>query len=691
MSEQRDNRVEARHRKARQWIRRRIYIAAGVLSLLFLGIAYKAYGLQVEHADRYRTLARRQHIRTIEVPAPRGVIFDGTGRELANSAQADSVHADPHKVVDVAATAEALALALDIDVRRLEARLSSPRHFAWIKRHVTVEQAAKVRALELVGVELTQEPRRFYPNRSLAGTVIGFSGIDGRGLDGVELSMNELLVGHRGQRAALRDASGKLMLAGDELVESRPGASVTLTIDRSIQFIAERALAEAATKNEARAGSIVVLDVHSGEVLAMASWPSYDPNRPQAAPKNARNRAVTDAYEIGSVMKVFTIAAALEAGVVTPNTLFKLHKGRMRVGRKYVVDSHEDDQLSTAGIMKRSSNVGAVKIAQRTGKKRLHHMLAKFGFGRKTGIELPGERSGQLRTWKRWGDIRFATVAYGYGLTVSPLQVAAGVAAIAADGIYHEPRIVKHVMDGAKVLYQHEPVSRRVIKQRTARQLRKMMHAVFEKGRKYGGTAKSVDIRGYEAGGKTGTSHKVDPKTGMYSSKLYVSSFAGFAPLQAPRIAVVVVIDEPRGKHHYGAQVAGPAFARVVSETLRYLGVPAKPDTAPDAKSDADRNNHDHASDKAHDKRTGNGEGSAASTALPLPFMDAGERLTPGPNTVTIPDFRGMGLARALDAARDAGISLQTQGSGRVTRQDPPPGLARRPARCRLVLSPGPQ
>lgn len=661
-----------------------MYVAGAVVSLLFLGIAYKAHGLQVDGHAKYTRLAQRQHLQTVELPAPRGAILDAKGRELAVTAGADSVFTNPREVVDLAGTAETLSSILDMDVRVLEDKLASRRHFAWIKRHVSGEEARALARANLPGIYLTAEPRRFYPGQSLAGPVLGFAGIDGDGLDGIELKMDSLLRGERARFAALRDSSGRIMMA-DGLVKPQPGATIKLTIDRAIQYIAERALEDTITAHQAKAGTIVVLDVATSEVLAMANWPGYDPNSPSRAIKaRARNRAVADAYEIGSVLKVFTIAAALDAGVVDAGDSFNV-EGGIRIGRKMIQDTHKDTQLTVGGILKRSSNVGVVKVAQRLGKNALYEALRRYGFASATGIELPGERSGTILELKRWGDMGLASVSYGYGLTVTPLQIAAGFAAIGNGGVYHEPRVIREVSDAAgAALYRHEPSGEPIMEKSTADMLLPMLASVFEKGQ-LGGTARGLESPNFDVGGKTGTARKVDPATREYSQKLYLSSFAGLAPIDDPRIAVVVVIDEPNKGEYYGGKVAGPAFVRVVDETLRYMGVPPRPRSEVAAAAGAVA-----PARPAHEPEENEG-------ALPA-IADVEDPQAPGAallppsqlsgDMVVIPDFRGMGVKRALDVARSTGVSVEIEGSGVAVEQFPAPGPAPWPGECRIVFAP---
>jgi cell division protein FtsI (penicillin-binding protein 3) len=543
--------------------RTRARIAIAIISVALCGLGYRAYGLQVDDYSHYADLATRQHGLAVDIPAPRGTILDARDRPLAISADSDSIWADPREIRDVAATAERLAAILGGDPAVLEAKLGAERRFVWIDRHVDPQVAAAVRAAKLAGIEIAREPRRWYPAGALGGPVLGHTNVDGVGIDGLELAHNAALTGTRGGGRGLRDARGRRVFA-DGLALAEVGATVKLTIDRSIQAIADAALASAVTTNGASSGVVVVLDVATSHVLAMSSYPSFDPNLPMPV-GGARNRAVTDAYEAGSGMKLFTIAAALDAGVVTPETEFDLNNGSMQIGSHTINDVDHDKYLTVSGILKRSSNVGAVQIGQRLGRERLREALVRFGFGAKTRIELPGEQAGTLHPAQRWREVELATITYGYGLTVTPLQLAAAVAAIGNDGVYRAPR----------VLADHEGEPTRVLTAKSARAVKAMMATVFERGKNHG-TAWSVVVPGYRCGGKTGTARKYDPELKQYVAKRYLSSFVGLAPIDDPRLAIVVLIDEPTGVDYFGGKVAGPVFARVASETLRYLGVPGE-------------------------------------------------------------------------------------------------------------------
>jgi cell division protein FtsI (penicillin-binding protein 3) len=553
------------------------------------GVAWRAWGLQVDDGERYRVLAARQHALTVGIPAPRGDIIDVRGRPLAVSAEADSIWANPRDIRDVTDTAAKLAALIGGDAAALEAKLGGDHRFVWIDRHIAPELARRVREAKLLGVEVGKEPRRWYPAQAVGGPVIGRSDIDGNGLDGIELALNAQLIGHRGEGHALRDVRGKRMFA-DGLERPEPGATVQLSLDSSIQAMAEAAIGESVRTNKARSGVVVVIEIGTGRVIAMASAPSYDPNASNgpgapgasgpAAPagggrEGARNRAVTDAYEAGSVMKIFSIAAALDDGTVTPDTTFALG-GQVRIGGRPINDLHNDPYLTVAGIIKRSSNVGAAKIALQFGAGKLYAALRRFGFGARTGIELPGEQPGTLRDGARWRDIELATISYGYGLSVTPLQIAAALAAFGDHGRYREPRIVERVIDGdGTVLYEPQAAERQVVSDRTASMMLAMLASTFEGG-KQNGTASKIVVPGFRCGGKTGTARRYDPGARAYIVDHYLSSFAGLAPIDHPRLAIVVLVDDPSGGDYFGGTVAGPVFARLASEALRYLGVPGE-------------------------------------------------------------------------------------------------------------------
>lgn len=703
--------------------RLRAYLAGLVVTAGLCGVAWRAWALQVGQGDHYRAIAARQRELTVAIRAPRGDIIDARGRPLAVSAAADSVWANPHEIQDVTDTADRLARLLGGDPLTLEAKLAGDHRFVWLARHVTPDLAHAVAAARLPGIEVTKEPRRWYPGRAVGGTVIGRSDIDGNGIDGIELALNAQLVGHHGVGLALRDVRGKKMFAGG-IERPEAGATVQLSLDASIQASAEAAIDEAVRINNARSGVVVVLEIGTGRVIAMASAPARAPNGNEVQ-GGVRNRAVADSYEAGSVMKVFSVAAALDDGLVTPQTEFEIGGGQLKLpGRATPIrDVEHDLYLDVAGIIKRSSNVGAAKIALRFGSARLYAALKRFGFGKRTGIELPGEQAGLLRDGAKWRDVELATIAFGYGLTVTPLQLAAAIAAFGDRGIYREPRIVDRVIDAdGTLLYQAVPASWQVVSDRTATQMRAMLASVFEGGRLPGTAAKLV-VRGFRCGGKTGTANKYDPALGGYSLDHYLSTFAGLAPIDHPRLAIAVAIDDPSEGDHFGAKVAGPVFARIAGEALRYLGVPGEPAVCPPPLPGAPASSAAKTClpaqpsvqarpQPAHPAPAVAPSGLAVPAHARGPRLDAGPAQAPGPRldampaqapgprldampaaalagdppVVSIPEFRGMGMARAIARAREAHVIIEISGTGRVIRQAPAPGPFQHNGAPRVVL-----
>ncbi len=674
----------------------RAYLAGAIVTLALCGVAWRAWGLQVADGAHYRELADRQHEMTVNIPAPRGDVIDTRGRPLAVSADADSIWANPREIRDVTETAAKLAKLLGEDPAALESKLAGDRKFVWLDRHVTHETAQAVREAKLLGIFVAKEPRRWYPGGATGGPVIGRADIDSRGLEGVELSMHDQLLGERGEGTALRDARGRKMFA-DGLAQPQPGATVQLSLDRSIQAIADRALEASITANQAKSGVVVVLDIATGRVLAMSSYPNYDPNS-DAKHVGVRNKPVTDAFEAGSVMKVFTVAAAIDDGTVRADTEFDLEHGAMMMAgrRSPIRDTHPVPYLNVSGIIKHSSNVGAAKIALRLGSTKLYGALRKFGFGAKTQIELPGETPGMMRKPTNWREVELATISFGMGITVTPLQIAAAVAALGNGGVYNPPRIVERVVDpDGTLLFSAQPEPRQMVKPATAEIMRKMLGTPFEGG-KDGGTAASIVVPGFRCGGKTGTAHKWDPATKQYSDDQYLSSFAGLAPLDNPRLAIVVMIDEPRGGDYYGGKVAGPVFAAVASETLRYLGVPGTslicPPPIPGLSPllDPTPKTCTIPAPKPQKPMKVDALAAAALPAIADIEIVAPEPIrVPVPGEVEVPDFRGMGMSRAIDLARGSGIPLDVSGSGLVIEQTPAPGPTAGPVRVTLRFSDG--
>ncbi|MBL9006198.1 MAG: transpeptidase family protein [Myxococcales bacterium] len=644
----------------------RLAVVSVLLGCGILGLGLRAYFMQVAQRDLYRALAEEQYLKEVELTPHRGRIFDRIGTELAASAEVDSVYVHPLQLRGAVAeparraVAEKLANILHLDAEDLFRKLFSERHFVWIKRRVLPDEARRVRELNLPGLALAQEPKRYYPNRSLAGTVLGWAGMDASGLEGVELAYDRFLRGSKSTIVGLKDARGRNVLVGGVGEVSRDhGNDVYLSIDKFIQYRLEQALEEGVSSVRAKGGAAVALDPRNGEIVAMASVPSVNPNDPAGArERGARNRAVTDPFEPGSTVKPFTLAAALEAGAVSVNDEWDCENGAWRVGRVTLHDAEPEGVLTTTQVLARSSNICTAKIARRLGKDKLYLFLRQLSFFAPTGVDLPGERAGQVRPVADWGDIAFANISFGQGMTATPLQLAAALSAIANGGTLYRPHIVRRIVSPTGQTLLDAPASgRRVMTSSTADQVSRMLRAVMMKK----GTGEKLDIPGYPVAGKTGTAQKVDPATRRYSPEFWSSSFMGYAPVDSPRLLLFIVIDEPQ-EGHYGAEVAGPIFVKVMAAALPYLGVP--PRISPEGAADA-----------------------PASVGRATPVRRDSEP-SPSPSPATIPDFTGMGLGRALEVARQAGLRLEVRGSGLVVGQEPAPHSARYSPVCQLRLAP---
>jgi cell division protein FtsI (penicillin-binding protein 3) len=661
-----------------RWLKIRLLAAAMLVATLFCVLVWRAWILQVREAERLKQMAEDQYLKDVELPPKRGRILDRTGTELAASAEVESVHVNARMLQagdHLGETARALAEALHMDRREIDRKLRPRRYFTWIKRRIPAEEAHAVRDLQLPGVYLDREPRRYYPNRGLAGPLLGWAGLDAVGQEGIELQYDRWLRGERAQVPGLRDALGRtLLIGGIEAAGEVAGNDLHTTIDHYIQFRLEHALEKGVTQHRAKAGAAVALDPRSGEILAMAAVPSLNPNEPDGAREHgARNRAVTDPFEPGSTMKLFTITGALEANAVKPDDSWFCENGHWQVGGRTIHDAEPIGEVTTVGVLAKSSNICTAKIAMRAGRETLHDMLIRFGFGQRTGVDLPGERAGQVRSLERMGPVETATMSFGQGLTATPLQVASAYAAVANGGTLYRPHVMRRVVDPSGATVQEAQVTgRRVITPELAATMRNFLHAVTQKG----GTAQKLSIPGYTFAGKTGTAQKVDPLTRHYSPAFWAASFVGFAPKENPRLVLFVMIDEPTGAHH-GSDVAGPVWQEVMIDSLRWLGVP------PDAPMVA-TNDKDGDADK-HGKK-----------APPPPEVDdASDEEEPamaldddGDGEAAVPDFTGMSLAEALQAARKAGLRLEIIGSGVATAQSPGPGAARRGAACKVSFTP---
>lgn len=544
--------------------------ALGLMLLLFLLLAGRVLSFQVLDMDHGAQFLQRQGaertVRSVELPAYRGLITDRRGEPLAISTPVITLSADPRKL-PIDARLEELARRLDLSPDQLEQRVRryANRRYMYLRRHLAPERAREILALGVPGVRSEREYRRFYPAGEVSAQLVGMTDLDGRGVAGLELAYDQWLRGRPGRRRYLKDLRGDAVRDIGIVEAARPGRNLQLAIDLRLQYFLHAELSRAVALTGAEAGVIVTLDSGTGELLASVSHPHFNPNNRAAMGaalrgSRTRNRALTDVFEPGSIVKPLTLVAALESGRYSPDTLIDTSPGRIRVGPKVLLDPRDYGTISLARAVQKSSQVGITRVSLDIGHEPVWELFRRFGLGESTASGFPGERSGLLPRRPRWRPIEQVTLAFGYGLTVTPLQIARAYAAFANGG----------VLPDISLLHRQAPAGggRRVIDTHTARQVREVLHGVTAAG----GTATRARIAGYAVGGKTGTVHKVGD--GAYLSDQYVALFAGIAPIGRPRVVTVVVLDRPKGDNYGGSTAAAPVFARIAGETLRLLGVP---------------------------------------------------------------------------------------------------------------------
>ena len=531
-----------------------------MVALAFVALAARAVWLQVISQGFLQKQGEMRYAKTIELPASRGKIFDRNGVVLASSLPARAVWAIPEQVEATPKQLAALARYLDIGERELHRKFAGEDHsFVYLKRQVDAVLAERIAALEIPGIHQQREYKRYYPQGETFAHVVGFTNVEDVGQEGVELARNPELAGRPGSRRVIRDRLGRVIEDVGAVREPHNGSDLALSIDSKIQVLAFDALREAVQTNRAKAGAAVVLDARTGEVLALANWPTYNPNqRDQLSGAQLRNRAITDTFEPGSTMKPFTIALALELGEVTPSTVIQTAPGRLTIGPNTIGDAHPHGPLTVEQVVQKSSNVGTAKIALGMPAQKMWEMYTELGLGQAPRIGFPGAVAGRVRPYRSWKPIEQATMSYGYGLSVSLLQLARAYTVFASDG---------ELLPLSMTKVDERPMGQRVLAAKTARSVRHMLEMAAGPG----GTAPQAQIPGYRVAGKTGTAHKRDD--GRYVNR-YLASFVGFAPVSDPRVIVAVMVDEPSAGKYYGGLVAAPVFARIAGDSLRTLRVP---------------------------------------------------------------------------------------------------------------------
>lgn len=539
------------------WRRRTLLIMVLMGFVVLLGRA--AY-LQGMRTDFLQQKGDERYSRNIILSANRGMITDRHGEPLAISTPVESVWASPPDVTINTEQLKMLASLLEMKPSEVNKKISnSEREFIYVKRRMPPEQAAQVMQLHIPGVFLQREYRRYYPAGEVTSHIVGFTGVDDRGQEGMELAFQSWLSGKQGSRRVIKDRQGHIVEDLEAVKVPQDGRDLVLSIDRKIQYLAYRELTRAVMENKAKAGAIVVLDAKTGEILAMANQPTYNPNNPVNIAGRSRNRAVVDIFEPGSTLKPFTAAAALESGKFKPDTQIQTAPGHLSIGPATIHDAHPQGVLTVAQVIQKSSNVGAAKMALTMQPSYLWSMFNQVGFGSPAHVGFPGESSGKLRAWKSWQPIEQATMSYGHGISLSLLQLARAYGIFANDGELRPVSLLK---------LKEPPIGQQVVSAQTARDVRAMLELVVLPG----GTAPKAQVAGYRVGGKTGTAHKLG--NGGYAADRYVSSFVGMAPASNPRLIIAVMIDEPTAGQYYGGTVAAPVFSAVMASALRLLAIP---------------------------------------------------------------------------------------------------------------------
>ena len=626
-------------------LRTRTLILAAILALAFAGLASRLGWLMIVKRSELAGLAERQYSRTIALYGARGAIVDRHGAPLATSTPAESLFAQPRAVGDPVRVAAALAPILETPERELHAQLTSGKAFVWLRRKLAPDIAARVRGLGEPGLGFVDEPLRLYPNRELAAHVLGFEGSEG-GLEGVERAWNDALAGTPGRAIIGRDALGREVVTQRVLTPPAPGRGVMLTLDRTIQYLAEREIDAAYRRTQAKGAMAVAMDPRTGDILALALRPTFNPNAflNVASREVWRNRAVTDPFEPGSTFKVILAAAALEEGVVHPEDRIWAENGQLKIAKTTIHDWKKFGWLSFSEVLQNSSNVGSMKVGLSLGADRYYRYMTAFGFGASTGLGLPGESRGTLRDPQRWSALSLPTMSIGQEVSVTALQMLAAFGAVANGGTLMQPRLVKAEFDadGREVRRIEPRPVRQVISAETARTLTQMLVQVVEHG-----TGHFAAVPGYAVGGKTGTAQKLDPATRRYSRAPGVLSFIGFVPADAPRLVLLVLLDEPKNEK-WGSEAAAPIFSAIASPVLRDLDV-APSDAVP--------------------IQIVTGSGAEGAGAGRLRLVSAAEAATG-----VMPDVSGRTLREALAMLTPLGLRVELVGHGRVVQQSPTPG-----------------
>lgn len=655
---------------------RALFVAA-FIAFWMLVICARLVHLQFSQHETLADRARQQQQNSFETTPQRGELLDRQGRQLARSIQTVSLFLDPDGLDTATLDRNAKQLSQSLGLKypdlakEFREAHAKKRRFVWIARRLDADVANKVVAMNLPGIQPQLEPKRYYPNGPLASHILGYVGIDGKGLGGVEQFYNAKISGEPGKLFLEKDAKGKPYESYE--IASKPGQTVVLTIDQTIQYQAEQSLLAAVQRSRAKSGTVIVLDPRSGEILALANAPTFDPNKVAETKAETRsNWALQNIYEPGSTFKIVAFSAALEKQLVKVDDRIDCQMGAITVAGRVVHDHHPFGTLTIKEALEKSSNVAAIKLGLRVGDPTMYDYIKRYGFGSRTGIELPGETAGLLRKVERWHPSSIGSIAIGQEIGVTPVQMVAAFGALANDGVRIAPHLIREVRNAAgEVVYRAQPEQRRVINAETAIALRGMLEGVT-----LNGTAKQAQLDGYSAAGKTGTAQKIDPKTRAYSATKFVGSFVGFAPVSNPQVVIIVVIDEPAGAYH-GGDVAAPIFREVAEKVLPALNVMPDIETksTPELIAKTDEN-----PERAAKLREEQAEAEQQRRAT-LPTVDSnggrGGEVVYAVATKTamlMPDLRGRSVRDVARTCARLGLQVEARGEGRVTKQNPSAG-----------------
>ena len=618
--------------------------------VLFIALISRAFQLQVLSGQKLKELATRQHTTVLQLQAERGVIYDRNGEKLAISILTDSVCADPSKIIDPAKSSRQIAKILNLDIQDVYKKLSTPKNFCWLARRISPEQSASVKNADIEGILLVKEPKRFYPNGELAAHLLGFVGLDASGLEGLERKFDESLRGRSEKLAWARDAKGQKLFLRVEKNETqkKENENLVLTIDNRIQYLVETSLKEAVLDKGAKGGLAIVMDPKTGEILALANQLGFNPNNVEGLkPERWRNHAIADYYDPGSTFKPFLVAGALEEKIIKESDKFFCENGNYKIANRVIHEANKKHYgtLMVREILKYSSNIGSAKIAQKMGKEKFYDYIQKFGFGEKTGIDLPGESSGSVRPVKNWVPVDTAMIAFGQGVSVTAIQLITAVSAIANNGVLMKPYIVRGIADKDNNLVKlYTPtVVRKVISPDTAKRLTNMLTDVVGDDDGTGKNAKMVNV---SVAGKTGTSQKFDSTRGVYSSEKVRTSFMGFFPAENPQVAILVILDEPQ-RDKWGGVASAPVFKKIGEQILNCFKTNIRETPA-------------FEKDKMEKVQLV----SAEQTIIPQNVEESDES--------SVPDFTGLTIREAIKKAKSESIELKISGNGWAVRQYPP-------------------